>query len=423
MFSRIIGLRWIFEALVGGDLSGINPEWFVSTLSDKPEDQLPYIKAELAHIIATLREKKHILVGHNIFTDLGFMYNAFVGRLPASVKDFQDEIHELFPTVFDTKYLATHNADSMGPRAGLKDLLNPFRKVHVPLIVLHEQHTAYGASFGKEHEAGFDSWMTAELFVKLSAKLYSTYDDSSTGGYTYTGLSAYTNGSVYLSAYPHPEAIYYSDGDDNSVGGARLHSRTPSPTKKDHNQTTAPSGTLHQGSVAANHGYSEKFQHHGETGACGCLGCYETGMLASLSITSQNQDLNNANFGNPKNGSISTTSLSSQSTMTFNTHSSGGALLNAGYTSAFGNMYNPNGYIPSRHASMIMQDNLPPSYHAKLLNRTATVLYDNDEDARAAQQEPVVQQWLPHMDHLFWGSYVNKLRVNAVEGGVCELAK
>ncbi len=57
----------------------------------------------------------------------------------------------------------------MNPRVNLKELLAPFRKTHVPLIVLHEKHTSYGAEFGKEHEAGFDSWMTAELFVKLAA--------------------------------------------------------------------------------------------------------------------------------------------------------------------------------------------------------------------------------------------------------------
>ena len=40
---------------------------------------------------------------------------------------------------------------------GLKDLLEPFRKNHIPLIVLHEQHTSYGIATGKSHEAGFDS--------------------------------------------------------------------------------------------------------------------------------------------------------------------------------------------------------------------------------------------------------------------------
>lgn len=60
----------------------------------------------------------------------------------------------------------------MNPRSNLKDLLAPFRKMHFPLILLHQDHTPYGVAFGKDHEAGYDSWMTAELFVKLTAKLY-----------------------------------------------------------------------------------------------------------------------------------------------------------------------------------------------------------------------------------------------------------
>ncbi|KAF4624877.1 hypothetical protein G7Y89_g13293 [Cudoniella acicularis] len=170
--AKQVGLRWIFEALSGGDLSAIDPKWFCPEESEKPELQLNAVTKEFNEVCEALQNKKHIIVGHNLFTDLGFIYNTFIGLLPHNVKHFQQDIHELFPQIIDTKYLATHGHDSMNPRAGLKELLEPFKKVHTPLIVLHEKHTSYGSSFGKEHEAGFDSWMTAELFVKLSAKLY-----------------------------------------------------------------------------------------------------------------------------------------------------------------------------------------------------------------------------------------------------------
>jgi hypothetical protein len=42
-------------------------------------------------------------------------------------------------------------------RKGLGELVEPFKKIHTPLIVLQEQHTSYGAIIGKQHEAGFDS--------------------------------------------------------------------------------------------------------------------------------------------------------------------------------------------------------------------------------------------------------------------------
>ncbi|KAF8849230.1 CAF1-domain-containing protein [Acephala macrosclerotiorum] len=168
--ARQTGMRWIFEALVAGDLSGIDPDWFCKGLDLK---EINAVKEEFKEICERLKDNsKRILVGHNLFTDLGFLYKTFIGTLPGSVKHFQEEIHELFPFVIDTKYLATHGAKDMSPRSNLKELLAPFRKIHTPLILLHEEHTSYGTELGRAHEAGFDSWMTAELFVKLAAKLY-----------------------------------------------------------------------------------------------------------------------------------------------------------------------------------------------------------------------------------------------------------
>ncbi|KAK6582251.1 hypothetical protein PZA11_004659 [Diplocarpon coronariae] len=172
LIGRQKGLRWIFEALAGGDLSGIDPEWFYDKSAPDSEEQRARVQAELASITSLIRTKKHILVGHNLFADLAFLFATFVGHLPVNVKHFQEDIHALFPHVIDTKFVASYGTDAMNPRVGLKDLLAPLRKIHVPLIVLHEKHTAYGASFGKEHEAGFDSWMTAELFVKLAEQKY-----------------------------------------------------------------------------------------------------------------------------------------------------------------------------------------------------------------------------------------------------------
>lgn len=114
------------------------------------------VTSELRSIIEALKIKKHIIVGHNLFTDLGFLYSAFVDKLPLDVHHFQVAIHKTFPLVFDTKYIAT-NSTSMNARNGLRELLEPFKKVATPLVLLHEDHTSYGTTFGRDHEAGFDS--------------------------------------------------------------------------------------------------------------------------------------------------------------------------------------------------------------------------------------------------------------------------
>jgi poly(A)-specific ribonuclease len=150
-------LRWIFDALIGSDLDGISTKWFSEESGDKPELTQSMVDREFNETKAALKTKNHVIVGHNLFMDLVYLYKTFVGTLPSRVEEFQQEINGLFPFIIDTKYLATHRDGSMNKREGLKDLLEPFKKTHIPLVVLHEQHTSYGAVKGKSHEAGFDS--------------------------------------------------------------------------------------------------------------------------------------------------------------------------------------------------------------------------------------------------------------------------
>lgn len=154
-----IGLRWIFEALCGGDLSKMDAWSCYEEKEEQADTQTERkgFEAELREISKELKGKKHVLIGHNLFTDLIFLYKTFVGELPDQVRDFQKNIHILFPLVIDTKYLATHQQDSMNPREGLKALWEPFKMAHQPFVALDEKHMSYGSAFGKDHEAGFDS--------------------------------------------------------------------------------------------------------------------------------------------------------------------------------------------------------------------------------------------------------------------------
>lgn len=107
-------------------------------------------------LLKALKNKQHVLVGHNLFTDLIFIYQTFVGTLPDQVTEFNKRIHELFPKVFDTKYLATQAGSSMRTKSGLKDLCDELKARHNPFITLAERHVSYGIR-SREHEAGYDS--------------------------------------------------------------------------------------------------------------------------------------------------------------------------------------------------------------------------------------------------------------------------
>ena len=106
--GRQIGLRWPVEAMVGGDLAGLD----LNEVSVHVDGRQQVVTQQVTNLKIRLRGKRTVLVGHNVFLDLMYFYKCFFGTLPDRVEDFQLVIHELFPIVIDTKYLATHNRDN-----------------------------------------------------------------------------------------------------------------------------------------------------------------------------------------------------------------------------------------------------------------------------------------------------------------------
>ena len=74
-------------------------------------------------------------------------------------------------------------------------------------------------------------------------------------------------------------------------------------------------------------------------------------------------------------------------------------------------------------------DHLPPEWHAKQLNNRFAALAvvgigdvgSGSSGGATVEREGGLEQWIPKMSHSFWDIYANKLRVNASEGGVCDL--
>jgi poly(A)-specific ribonuclease len=76
------------------------------------------------------------------------------------------------------------------------------------------------------------------------------------------------------------------------------------------------------------------------------------------------------------------------------------------------------------------QDEEPPAWHAAKLNGDAKpylkslfVVIDEIPKPNVVKKELDMKQWIPAFDEPFWEVYTNKLRVNAAEGGVCDLAQ
>ncbi|KAF2716781.1 CAF1-domain-containing protein [Polychaeton citri CBS 116435] len=204
--NRQKGFRWIIEALVGSDLSHLDlmecardPETGRPVFADMDE-----YRARFARAHARIRNKPKVLIGHNCFLDLVYVYKHFIGALPASVEDFSKELHKLWPMLVDTKYMATHNCGDINPSSSLEELSDALKGRATPVLELHVDHGKYEEGVELLHEAGYDSYLTAQVATRLSSKL------------------------ELEGAYIVTEAL--ADTDDSGDGGVQISSVRPSGT-------------------------------------------------------------------------------------------------------------------------------------------------------------------------------------------------
>lgn len=129
------GFRWIAEALAGGDLSNLDKGYFnliVNTsLTVGPGFSLEELSKRLKE---RLKFRRPVLVGHNLFTDLIYFCRCLFGPLPDLVEDFQAMVHEMFPVLMDTKYMATHECGSINPISSLPEINASLLQVATPRV-------------------------------------------------------------------------------------------------------------------------------------------------------------------------------------------------------------------------------------------------------------------------------------------------
>lgn len=170
--TRQTGCRWIIEALLGNPLHRIDVRSFAfdpHTGSPKCVD-LRVLQSRFDQACASIKLNRMPLVGHNLFTDLTYMYRTFLGELPGTLELFADDIHRSFPKIIDTKYLATHNCGDINPASSLQEIELELQTQETPKVELHKQHAKY-ANQEAFHEAGYDSYLTALVAIRLASKL------------------------------------------------------------------------------------------------------------------------------------------------------------------------------------------------------------------------------------------------------------
>lgn len=124
---------------------------------------------------------KKPLVGHNVLTDLLLIYEKFHKPLPESFKDFKSELHDLFPLIHDTKFIAFEirrnpvllqcnflddtNLEKLHTALSSKDA--QFFALFPPSIPLDEKCYRY-LEEEMLHEAGYDSFLSGCVFLRMA---------------------------------------------------------------------------------------------------------------------------------------------------------------------------------------------------------------------------------------------------------------
>ncbi|CAK7213169.1 hypothetical protein SCUCBS95973_001709 [Sporothrix curviconia] len=125
-----------------------------------------FIRDKLKSSEAKLQTERPILVGHNMFLDLCFLYATFFAPLPDTLDSFGQAIHKVFPRILDTKHILTYaDHEMMAPKI-LDDMFLELEKKDAPFAIEHSQtRAAHKTPLVNAHQAGHDSYKTSVVFL------------------------------------------------------------------------------------------------------------------------------------------------------------------------------------------------------------------------------------------------------------------
>ncbi|RZF45247.1 hypothetical protein LSTR_LSTR010391 [Laodelphax striatellus] len=122
-------------------------------------------------VIRQLAQSGKLIIGHNFLIDLCHILNQFFSPLPEEYNEFKSMLHDIFPRLLDTKYMChSEPFTNLLPTSTLAQLLpvickSPFKLPEVGCI---DKDYGYSTSSNKNHEAGFDAYITGLLFITFA---------------------------------------------------------------------------------------------------------------------------------------------------------------------------------------------------------------------------------------------------------------
>lgn len=140
-------------------------------LNRQKEDEV-YI-AEVVGLRLLLKEissSKKLIVGHNCLLDLMYLMTQCFEDLPADYNEFKLLMHRIFPNIIDTKFVgASEKFKETFPSTILNQLHQRLSEKPFEKIDVHFENPDHAYSFDspKEHEAGYDSFLTGYCLLVI----------------------------------------------------------------------------------------------------------------------------------------------------------------------------------------------------------------------------------------------------------------
>jgi poly(A)-specific ribonuclease len=147
----------------------------------KKEEENLLLKVGLRLILKEISASQKLIVGHNCLFDILFLYRQCFDDIPEDFNEFKKSISTNFHNIIDTKFMAS--SDNLKLELQSTILGDICRELLQKEIVKNEDFEfetiehSYELNSTKEHEAGYDSFITGLSFLGFLKHLKITIDD------------------------------------------------------------------------------------------------------------------------------------------------------------------------------------------------------------------------------------------------------
>ncbi|XP_018394425.1 PREDICTED: poly(A)-specific ribonuclease PARN-like domain-containing protein 1 [Cyphomyrmex costatus] len=133
--------------------------------------------SKVFNLLVTLKKP---IIGHNLFLDFMFMHQQFYKPLPKKYINFKNNVHQLFPTIYDTKFLSFElkrvlESPEKWKQNTLSGLIDYFVESQgkytvpgSPIVKLATDSDELNNSPKKYHTAGWDAYFAGYLFIRMA---------------------------------------------------------------------------------------------------------------------------------------------------------------------------------------------------------------------------------------------------------------